>query len=121
MHIDHPNPFYRAKAACEERLIASGMNYTILKPGMFMEVWIGAVVGIPFRSGLPVTLVGHGNRRHIFYVGTSDLEWGLEQAGNYWSDYLGWDQDGDGLGDRPYRIDNFTNSLVYRYPASAPR
>ena len=66
VHIDHPNPFYRAKAACEERLVASGMNYTILKPGMFMEVWIGAVVGIPFRSGLPVTLVGYGNRRHIF-------------------------------------------------------
>lgn len=66
VHIDHPNPFFRAKAACEERLVASGMNYTILKPGMFMEVWIGAVVGIPFRSGLPITLVGHGNHRHIF-------------------------------------------------------
>ena len=66
VHVDHPNPFYRAKAACEERLVASGMNYTILKPGMFMEVWIGAVVGIPVRSGLPITLVGYGNRRHVF-------------------------------------------------------
>ena len=66
VHVDHPNPFYRAKATCEERLVASGMNYTILKPGMFMEVWIGAVVGIPLRSGLPITLVGSGNRHHIF-------------------------------------------------------
>ena len=39
--------------------------------------------------------------------------------GNYWSDYLGWDQDGDGRGDRPYRVDSFHASLLYRYPSAA--
>jgi uncharacterized protein YbjT (DUF2867 family) len=64
--INHPNPFYRAKATCEARLSASGMDYTILKPGIFMEVWIGAVVGIPLQVGQPVTLVGRGNHAHPF-------------------------------------------------------
>lgn len=59
-----------------------------------------------------------GNRRQVFYVGTSDLVWGEDAPGNAWGDYLGWDQDGDGLGDRPYRVDSFSTNLVYRYPAA---
>lgn len=41
------------------------------------------------------------------------------QPGNLWSDYLGWDQDGDGVGDRPYRVDSFSTQLVHQYPAAA--
>jgi nitrous oxidase accessory protein len=59
-----------------------------------------------------------GNRRQIFYVSTEDLEWGVEQPGNRWGDYLGWDQDGDGIGDRPYRVDSFTTNLLHRYPSA---
>lgn len=64
--VDHPNPFFQAKAACEAHLAASGLDYTILKPGVFMEVWIGAVVGIPLQAGQPVGLVGKGNHQHAF-------------------------------------------------------
>ncbi len=64
--INHPNPLFQAKATCEAYLVASGMDYTILKPGIFMEVWIGAVVGIPLQAGQPVTLVGQGDHRHAF-------------------------------------------------------
>lgn len=64
--INSPNPLSQAKAACEAHLIESGLDFTILQPGPFMEVWIGAVVGIPLRAGRPVTLVGKGNHRHAF-------------------------------------------------------
>lgn len=60
-----------------------------------------------------------GNRRQVFYVSTKDLVWDREHGGNVWGDYLGWDQDGDGRGDRPYRVDSFTANLVHRYPAAA--
>jgi len=61
-----------------------------------------------------------GNRQQVYYVSASDQFWGEPGGeGNYWSDYLGWDQDGDGRGDRPYRVDSFHASLLYRYPSAA--
>lgn len=64
--VSHPNPLFQAKAICEAYLAKSGLDFTILKPGVFMEVWIGAVVGIPLQAGQPVTLVGKGDHRHAF-------------------------------------------------------
>lgn len=60
-----------------------------------------------------------GNRRQILYIGSSDLEWGVDKPGNFWGDYLGWDQTGDGIGDRPYRVDSFTANLTHQYPAAS--
>ena len=52
----HPHPLFAAKGQNEARLRASGMEFTILSPGAFMEVWLGIVVGVPLRAGMPVTL-----------------------------------------------------------------
>ena len=52
------------------------------------------------------------NAQQVFYVAAADQSWGP----NYWSDYLGWDQDGDGQGDRPYRNDAFLAQLLHRFP-----
>jgi len=59
-----------------------------------------------------------GNRKQVHFVSSSDLELGTDGPGNYWSDYLGWDQDSDGFGDRPYRVDSFTANLFYQYPVA---
>ena len=40
-------------------------------------------------------------------------------VGNRWGDYIGWDQDGDGIGDRPHRVESFKARLLYQYPAVA--
>jgi uncharacterized protein YbjT (DUF2867 family) len=61
-----PVPLMRYKAECEQYLRASGLTYTILKPHIFVEVWVGAVVGIPLKAGAPVTLVEGGSHRHSF-------------------------------------------------------
>ena len=61
---DSPVPFVQGKAKTEERLRASGMEYTILAPNFFMEVWVGMVVGGPLQAGQPVTLVGEAKRKH---------------------------------------------------------
>lgn len=59
-----------------------------------------------------------GNRQQIFYVGAEDLVWGADGRGNYYSDYMGWDQDGDGIGERIHRVDSFTANLLFRYPSA---
>lgn len=63
---DHPVPFMQAKGQSEASLRASGMEYTILAPTPFMEIWAAVVVGMPALQGQPVTLVGEGRRRHSF-------------------------------------------------------
>jgi len=63
---NHPNPLFDAKGQCEVYLKASGLTYTILKPGPLMEMWLGVIVGIPLRAGQPVTLVGEGARKQAF-------------------------------------------------------
>lgn len=63
---ESPVPFLQGKGTTEKHLRASGMTYTILSPNIFMEIWIGMIVGMPLQQGQPVTLVGEGNRRHTF-------------------------------------------------------
>jgi uncharacterized protein YbjT (DUF2867 family) len=63
---DHPVPFMRGKGQSEAPLRGSGMDYTILAPTPYMEVWVAVVVGMPALQGRPVTLVGEGRRRHSF-------------------------------------------------------
>ena len=67
---NHPIPLMHIKAACEAHLEASGMDYVILLPNLFMEVWVGMVVGIPLQAGQPVTLVGRGDHKHAFVAET---------------------------------------------------
>ena len=38
--------------------------------------------------------------------------------GNYWSDYIGWDVDGDGVGDFPYETGSYVDMVLWRYPLS---
>jgi NADH dehydrogenase len=63
---ESPNSLGQVKALCEMKLQESGMDYTILQPGIFMEVWVGLVVGAPLQTGSPVTLVEPGSHKHAF-------------------------------------------------------
>ncbi|MBV2263645.1 MAG: nitrous oxide reductase family maturation protein NosD [Thauera sp.] len=55
------------------------------------------------------------NREQVRYVGAQDMPWG-EKAGNYWSNYLGWDRDGDGSGDVRYEANDLVDRLSWRHP-----
>nr|WP_282571316.1 nitrous oxide reductase family maturation protein NosD [Methylonatrum kenyense] len=56
------------------------------------------------------------NRTQAMYVSTRPQEWSHEGRGNYWSDYLGWDLGGDGIGDRPHEPNDAVDRLLWTYP-----
>lgn len=56
------------------------------------------------------------NREQVRYIASRDVFWG-EKFGNYWSNYLGWDRDGDGKGDVPYEANDVVDRLNWRYPS----
>lgn len=63
-----------------------------------------------------------GNREQVRYVGSRDERWGSAPPappgpGNHWSNYLGWDRDGDGVGDVPYEANDLVDRLQWRHPA----
>lgn len=64
--LDSPSDFLRAKAETEQVLRDSAMDFTIIAPTAFIEVWPARVVGMPALQGRPITLVGEGRRRHSF-------------------------------------------------------
>lgn len=55
------------------------------------------------------------NQDQIRYVAAHDEPWG-EREGNYWSNYVGWDRDGDGAGDIVYAANDVVDRLTWQYP-----
>jgi nitrous oxidase accessory protein len=52
---------------------------------------------------------------HVIGASTS-TRWSSNGRGNYWSEYDGYDLDGDGIGDVPFRIRNLFEKLESNHP-----
>ena len=80
----------------------------------------GCEIGIHFTAGSERNQIAGNafidNRTQVKYVGTRSLEWSLDGRGNYWSDNMSFDLDGDGIADQSYRPNDLTDQLLWRYP-----
>jgi nitrous oxidase accessory protein len=54
------------------------------------------------------------NETQVKFIAGRNQQW----DGNYWSDYLGWDMEGDGNGDMPYESNTVVDHILWRYPSS---
>jgi NADH dehydrogenase len=63
--LDQPFPLRNAKREVEAALKASGLTYTILRPTMFMEVWLSPAVGFDAANAKAV----------IYGTGDKPLSW----------------------------------------------
>ena len=54
------------------------------------------------------------NQIQVKFVAARDQVW----PGNFWSDYGGWDVDGDGRGEVPYRSNTLVDALLWKYPVA---
>jgi nitrous oxidase accessory protein len=59
-----------------------------------------------------------GNLVQVFQDHAGSNVWSRDGRGNYWSDYVGLDWNGDGVGDVPYRLQTATSALMARRPTA---
>lgn len=64
-------PLHTAKRTVERRLRESGMTYTILRPSVYMEVWLSPALGFDFSKGT-ARLFGTG-QRPISWISLGDV------------------------------------------------
>ncbi len=90
------------------------INNTIGENQIGLKLWAGTL-----RNTITDNKLLH-NAQQVLYVASRDLNLAVGTGhGNYWSDYLGWDQNNDGVGDRPHRVNSFMANLIYRFPSAA--
>lgn len=68
---DAPLEFFRIKYRTEEYLRASGLNFTILRPSAFMNLW-AQLIGQPILEQGKATIFGRGNNP-INFVAVEDV------------------------------------------------
>lgn len=95
-----------------EALAGSTLRHNLLAGNdLALKVFSSAVDNLFEKNNVvenlsPLEVIGsHTNNR-----------WNGPLAGNYWSDYDGFDLDGDGVGDVPYRIQNIFEHLEAQTP-----
>ena len=80
-NIDVDCPLHTAKRSVERHLRESGMTYTILRPSVFMEVWLSPALGFDYQSG-SARIFGTGERP-ISWISLGDVaQFAVECVGN---------------------------------------
>ncbi|MFD0981858.1 nitrous oxide reductase family maturation protein NosD [Tropicimonas aquimaris] len=102
----------------EKCLFIYNSNHNLFEANRFQ----GCGIGVHFTAGSQGNvLTGNafvGNRTQVKYVGTRWLEWSDGTRGNYWSDHVAFDVNGDRLADSPYRPNDSIDRLVWSQPAA---
>ncbi|MDX2482493.1 MAG: nitrous oxide reductase family maturation protein NosD [Pseudodonghicola sp.] len=119
---------YANNADVSGNLVRGGANrctfiYNAHKNLIYGNRFEGCNIGIHFTAGSERNvLTGNafiGNRTQVKYVGTRDVEWSFEGRGNYWSDHPGFDLDGDGIADSPFRPNDLMDHILWSQPAAS--
>jgi len=110
-------------AVVEDNVVAGNVRgffvydaeYNTLRDNLVVDNAVGVHLWAGSKNNLVEGNDFVGNREQVRYVGAKDEPWGGEQ-GNYWSNYLGWDRDGNGRGDLPFEANDLVDRLTWRHP-----
>jgi len=80
------------------------------------ENGIGAFVTAGSEDNLFASNRFDGNLVQAYVVRAGFNRWARNGHGNYWSDYVGADLDGNGIGETPYRLQDATAALLATRP-----
>lgn len=106
------------RGGAEKCLFVYNANRNHIRHNRFRD----CAIGIHHTGSAGNVVAGNafiGNRTQVKYVGTRDLIWAEAGRGNYWSDNPGFDVNGDGIAERPYRPNDIMDAIVWRQPLAA--
>jgi nitrous oxidase accessory protein len=86
-------------------LFAFNENGLVLLPNVRHNVY---TENIFLENAVQLSIAGGGE--------LTQNEWSLDGRGNYWSDYHGFDGDGDAIGDMPYLSQSLYEDIAARHP-----
>jgi len=96
------------------------VEYATLRGNLVVDNHVGAHLSAGSTRNIVQGNDFIANREQVRYVGARDEPWGAKPGaiagGNHWSNYLGWDRNGDGIGDLPYEANDMVDRLSFRYP-----
>jgi nitrous oxidase accessory protein len=93
-------------------------NYFIANVFAFNETGIAFQPAVQHNTLFDNAFIDNGE--HVGLMGRGELKgitWAVEGSGNYWSDYAGYDEDRDGVGDLPYASQQLFETLIGDYPS----
>ena len=104
-------------------IYAEGVPSNPARAAVFTRnVIAGNEVGLALQSTAALTLAGNRiveNLTDVRPLGrelSAGMRWTRDGRGNYWSQYRGFDADGDGVGDVPHQVQDAMDALVRRNP-----
>ncbi len=106
----------RVTGGAERCVFIYNSNFNQIRNNSFEE----CNIGIHFTAGSQNNEVYNNafinNRTQVKYVGTSYIEWSHNGVGNFWSDNVAFDIDGNGIADQAYRPNDLVDQIVWRHP-----
>jgi uncharacterized protein YbjT (DUF2867 family) len=76
-----PCPLTTAKRTVEQAIMSSGMDYTILCPCLFMEVWLSPIVGFDHPNA-KATIYGDGHAKNAYISRENVAEYVVQSLDN---------------------------------------
>jgi len=85
------------------------------------NLFSGNDTALALQSNVRLTFTGNRIENNLAVVRTEGAalvsnRWSSDGRGNYWDGYQGYDRDGDGVGDLPYRYEAVMNEILNRQP-----
>lgn len=86
------------------------INNDIIKNNVGIKVYSGSDDNLIFLNNFISNLL------QVQFLDSRKLIWNYLKIGNYWSHYIGWDLNFDGIGDRCFYVTNISDWLISVYP-----
>jgi nitrous oxidase accessory protein len=118
---------YANRVTARDNIVTGGPNkcvfiYNSNKNSFSGNLFQDCNIGIHFTGGSERNLIYSNafirNRTQVKYVGTRWVEWNHKGRGNFWSDHTAFDLNRDGIADAAYRPNDFTDQILWRFPAA---